>query len=195
MSKKYIIELDEDPHNIRLMQLKNGGDGVPVTEFKAVCPYKEYDLEQIIDDAYTKGHDVGYKVGHTDGLDDAWDAARDIINMDADTSEKVFGEWYTKEVMDAHTAAGAIEKLKQYEQEKAAEIKAGDEVETKNGTRACIINPCSRSSQALVLVNPGDDQQTSAWWDKTAFKKTGKTYSEFLSVLKAIKQKKEEEKK
>ena len=195
MSKKYIIELDEDPHNIRLIQLKNGGDGVPITEFKVVCPYKEPDLEQIIDDAYTKGHDVGYKVGHTVGLADAWDACKKIIDMDPDTSEKVFGHWYTKEVMQTHTATTAIEKLKVYEQEKAAEIKIADEVETESGTRACVINPCSHSSQILVLVNPGDDQQTSAWWDKTAIKKTGKTYFEFLSVLKAIKQKKEEEKK
>lgn len=192
---KYIIELPENTQWVECVQIKGNTANVEFKQVKDLTPYVEPNLEQIIDDAYTKGHDVGYKAGHIDGLDDAWDAARDIINMDADTSEKVFGEWYTKEVMDAHTAAGAIEKLKQYEQEKAAEIKAGDEVETKNGTRACIINPCSRSSQALVLVNPGDDQQTSAWWDKTAIKKTGKTYSEFLSVLKAIKQKKEEEKK
>lgn len=213
MSKKYIIELDEDPHNIRLMQLKNGGDGVPITEFKAVRPYKEPNLEQVKEEAYAEGYKEGMQLSIDDaklkeeykrGLADAWEAARKIMLEKEDGGftfnelNDIFGSYSMTIIFRNNTAAEAIAKIKVGEEkrrEKEREIKIADEVETENGTRACVINPCSHSSQILVLVNPSDDQQTSAWWDKTAIKKTGKTYSEFLSVLKAIKQKKEEEKK
>ncbi len=51
------------------------------------------------------------------GLTDAWDAARKIANMPYDEEEKVFGSggWA---FIENHTASEAIEKIRQYEQEK-----------------------------------------------------------------------------
>lgn len=189
--KKYIIELPENTEWVECVQIKGNKANIDFKQVKDLIPYVEPDLSRVKN--LGKVTNNAFNNGYICGLDDLWKAIKKIFNMDAETSEDVFGEWYTpEEVVETLTAAEVIEKIKIYEQE---EIKAGDEVETENGTRACTINPNPTGSQALVLINPGNNQQTSAWWDKTAVKKTGKTYSEFLSVLKAIKQKKEEEKK
>lgn len=141
MGKKYIIELDEDPHNIRLMQLKNGGNGVPVTEFKVVCPYKEHDLEQVRKEAYDNGYEDaeekyndGYSDGYDAGLIDAWEAARKISMAEINgrcswkSMKNIFGIEIPSKIFKNFTASEVIEKLKACEQEQGAEIKVGNEV-------------------------------------------------------------------
>lgn len=115
---KYIIELDEDPHNIRLMQLKNGVDGVPVTEFKVVCPYKEHDLEQVKREAYREGREDGVH----DGMYDAWDAARKISMAEINghcswkTMKNIFGYDVPSKIFKNFTASEVIEEIRAYEQ-------------------------------------------------------------------------------
>ena len=135
MAKKYIIELEEpEMFDDRKFYTCTQMPWWAVSENIAenLTPYTAPDLEQVRKEAYDNGYEDaeekyndGYSDGYDAGLIDAWEACIKIIDMDADTSEKIFGEWYTKEVVHAHTAAEAIEKLKAYERE---EIKAGDEV-------------------------------------------------------------------
>lgn len=60
------------------------------------------------------------------GLTDAWEAARFIADMPYGEEEKAFGSGGWAFIVK-HTASEAIEKIRQYEQEKE-EIKVGDEV-------------------------------------------------------------------
>lgn len=131
--KKYIIEFSEDPHTIRLLKLKNG-DKYPVTEFKTVTPYTEPDLEQVRKEAFEKGYNTAVaeqecavrgaaEKGYQKGLSDAWEAARKI-NLSAqeggynlDTMHEIFGTANFDTIMQK-AAFEAIEKIRQYEQEK-----------------------------------------------------------------------------
>lgn len=201
MRKKYIIELDEDPHSIRLMQLKNGGDGVPITEFKTVCPYKEPDLEQIIDDAYTKGHDVGYKEGmqlsiddaklkeeYKRGLANAWEAAKKIMLEKEDGGftfnelNDIFGSYSMTVIFRTNTAAEAIAKIKAGEKKKQAqEIKIGDEVVCSDGKKGYIIE-----IDGHVYKIANTDWKTGTW-SKFGFTLTGKNIPEIAIALQKIK--------
>lgn len=54
--KKYIIEIEEDPHKIRLLKMKNGESELPCMQFVAVSPYK-------YDEAYQRGvHDTATEI-------------------------------------------------------------------------------------------------------------------------------------
>lgn len=137
MGKKYIIEFSEDPHTIRLLKLKNG-DKYPVTEFKTVTPYTEPDLEQVREEAYEKGYENGFVAGHLKaeksgqsfyedgyqkGLSDAWDAAKKIAYYwiwggQTNEAEEIFGTDDIIAIFKSHSATEAIEKIRQYEQEK-----------------------------------------------------------------------------
>ena len=148
MGKKYIIELPENTHWIQWL-MEGTEDHHPYMDFKSVedlTPYTEPDLEQVRKEAYGKGYEDaeekyndGYSDGYDAGLADAWEAARKIVTMpdrgfinsdilDLDPGESVFTKY---------TASEAIEKIRQYEQEKEEQIQVGDEViprETKYDT-------------------------------------------------------------
>ena len=98
--KKYIIEFSEDPHTIRLMKIKNG-DKFPTTEFKAVKPYIEPDLEQVRKEAYDKGYDdATEEIGSDEqaiadkayqkGLNDAWSFAEHLAYISDDVTNSVY---------------------------------------------------------------------------------------------------------
>ncbi len=173
---KYIIELDEDPNNIRLMQLKNGEDGVPITKFKGIYPYKEPDIEQVKADAYNDG----YKYGKHD----AWEAAKKIWKYDKTTLKAIFGErvmrmdWFMMNL----TASEAIEKLKAYEQEQ--EIKIGNEVETvKDGVRYTVLSAVNDVYHVL-----GDNGKIYIYTGRNKLRKTGRHFPEIAAVLKKMKE-------
>lgn len=63
--------------------------------------------------AYTNGKQDGYQKG----LNDAWEAARKIANIPYGEEEKVIGSDGWTFIIN-HTASEAIEKIRQYEQEK-----------------------------------------------------------------------------
>lgn len=99
-----------------------------------LTPYTEPDLEQVRKEAYEDGYktakvqcniqaekdmrDVGER-HYQRGLSDAWDAARKISSMDSSkTRDEIFGLVITSNIFDENTASEAIEKIRQYEQEK-----------------------------------------------------------------------------
>jgi len=187
VGKKYIIELDEDPHNIRLMQLKNGGNGVPVTEFKVVCPYKEHDIEQVRKEAYEKGFDAGRMLNtgkYEKGVNDAWEAARTLWNTAK--RKEIFGYTVFSTALMSLTGQEAIEKIREYEQKKDAEIKVGDEVgyygvadEHGNVCYSGIVLEI-RKDDYLVMEKDG---KTYALKKKLVMSKTDRHFPEIAAVL------------
>lgn len=103
---------------------------------------------QLQDDAYERGHGVGYQKGYKDcetrycsfdacpnrqaeyqrGLNDAWEAAKKIALMDTETSENVTGYFGLFRIMENLTPMQALEKLKAYEEKQNDKIEVGDEV-------------------------------------------------------------------
>ena len=67
------------------------------------------------------------------GLNDAWDAARKIASDNAGQNYSIFGQHFTAEILNTHSASEAIEKIRQYERGKEEQIQVGDEVISPNG--------------------------------------------------------------
>ena len=150
--KKYIIEFSEDPYTIRLLKIKNG-DECPTTEFKAVTPYTEPDIEKIRKEAYEDGYNRGkhdakkaFEVyagnAYQRGMEDAWEAARKIAKLDTDEQKRLFGCFGIYFVAHEYSASEAVEKIKAYEQEQEQkqEIYIGDEIITTSGLYAICSN-------------------------------------------------------
>jgi len=189
--KKYIIEFSEDPHTISWMKIKNG-DKFPTTEFKAVKPYIEPDLEQVRKEAYDKGYDdATEEIGSDEqtiadkaykhGLSDAWEAARKVDHMSDEDIKNIFGCGFSA-VFETIGASEAIEKIRQYEREKE-EIKVGDEVIATSG------------KAVIVSINDNKDRARYIYPDSTLgfdnicnLSKTGRHFPEVSEVLEKIRE-------
>jgi len=151
------------------------------------------------------GYKIGYKKGYIDGLNrisdyedkirkeayekglsDAWEAARKIctnwVLPDSVLSE-IFGMDKTiDDIMKENTASEAIEKIRQYEQEKE-EIEVGDEVEnTQTGVKFIVTH--------IWFNNHGEKGVSGFNHNCSAFsttielvKKTGRHFPEIAAVL------------
>lgn len=193
MKKKYIVELED---NQILYTAVKDKDGVPFIKLLQTSPYTAPDLEQVKDDAYTEGYDGGHKVGYAMGLDDAWEAARTIIKMEWEEKNKIFGKLILlSNIFSDNTAAEAIEKLKQYEQEQDAEIKVGDEVgyygvadEHGNVNYSGVVLEI-REEDYLVMEKTG---KTYALKKKLVMSKTGRHFPEIAAVLEKMRKRQEQ---
>ena len=77
--------------------------------------------KEAYDTAYADAEEIyesGKRVMYQKGLKDAWEAARKISSMDSNTRDEVFGLVITSNIIDENSASEAIEKIRQYEQEK-----------------------------------------------------------------------------
>ena len=167
--KKYIIEVEEDPHKIRLLKMKNGESGLPCMQFIAATPYTEKE-------AYQKG------------LYDAWECARKIAINEASGGlslvelDKIFSCDDLAEVF-GFTASEAIEKIRQYEQKQ--QIAIGDEVVFYNGER-CVVTVVEDGQVVEVM----DENGLSMKMDdglRNSMKKTGRHFEELVTILKKMK--------
>ena len=204
MGKKYIIETGDGKNIIRncgktmlTVQMAIGKTVGSINTGIELTPYTEPDLEQVRKEAYDNGYEDaeekyndGYSDGYDAGLIDTWEACKKIINMNAETSEKVFGEgkWFTKEVVESNTATEAIAKIKAWEQE----IKVGDEVEA-----------FEKKPFIVTCFGYGDDEEdvychgfvtengipTSA--KKNSCVRTGRHFPEIVAVLEKMRGEKE----
>ena len=131
---KYIIELEDKnvwthgyPDRTLAFDMKIfGTELTPINTGIPLTPYTEPDMEQVREDAFKNGYDAACKdidikskinAAYRKGLEDAWEAARKIADMPYGEEEKVFGSGGWTFVVN-HTASEAIEKIRQYEQEK-----------------------------------------------------------------------------
>ena len=107
MGKKYIVKLDDNKLAYTAIII----DGVPYIKPLQLLPYTEPDMEQVRKEVYQKG------------LSDAWEAARKVTQVRkyggyGDCLGDVFGRTDTSWDVFDYSASEAIEKIRQYEQEK-----------------------------------------------------------------------------
>lgn len=168
---KYIIETDgtiED--NIQ------GYLGFPIeicgkrtwvkTDIK-LTPYTELDLEQVRKEAFEKGYSTAVaeqecavkgaaEKGYQKGLSDAWEAARKIAlppedgGIGVDKVDEIFHVAYYCDALKYCSASEAIEKIRQYEQDRQTKIKYDfDEIKDVLNTT---MKKCNVSLDDIVKV-------------------------------------------
>lgn len=116
------------------------------------------------------------------GLSDAWEAARFIADMPYGEEEKAFGSGGWAFIVK-HTASEAIEKIRQYEQDKE-EIQVGDEVNAPFG-KAIVVNIDSVAEKIWLLYADGHG---GFEYFKDAPTKTGRHFPEIAEVLQKMKE-------
>lgn len=110
------------------------------------------------------------------GLSDAWEMAKKIQDTGGNLT------WWIHNT----SAPEAIEKIRQYEQEKE-EIKVGDEVSLKGGSRGFVTR---------IVMSGGEQKSAYVVWSDgyvgnysfDALQKTGKHYSDVVEVLQRMKE-------
>ena len=198
----YIIHFDDKPWEDLDDELYYRCKEIPWfsttdTTISRLTPYTE-------DAAYAHGYteaeskyreirDELEKQAYQRGLADAWDAARKI-GSNSMCSLKEIGfdfsrcavadynpSWF---VVKNYSASEAIEKIRQYEQEKEEQIQVGDEVATDAGNRASVLYENPDGTQVFVFKSDG----TAAWWTKSALHRTGRNFFEIATVLKKMRE-------
>lgn len=130
-----------------------------------------------------------YDSGYSEGLKDAWEAARKISRMETRQHIDVFNLLYTSTIIEKFSASETIEKIQQYEQKE--KITKGDVVRIKSAPEVEILVTCADeayiSGIALTKVDYNceiGDQYTDILIHKV--EKTGKHY-EIAEVLRKMK--------
>ena len=158
---KYVVELESGTHIFVLGPEGIVHIGEPDVVYETVDgmqigdavinakPYTDPDLEQVRKEEYENGYKKCMSENDFDspcvscdkyqqGLTDAWEAARKISLAKIDggfsweSMNNMFGTDSPSKIYKTFTASEAIEKIRQYEQEKE-EIKIGDEVTAEHG--------------------------------------------------------------
>ena len=171
-----------------------------IGELARLCHEVESHAE-VTADAYQRGYENGFVAGHLKaeksgqsfyedgyqcGLNDAWECARKISHMDSKTRDEIFDRVITSNIVDENTASEAIEKIRQYEQEKEELFLVGDEVEgDEDGQRGVVIDSRFENSQVAVLTG---NSKVYSWWSKCAIHKTGRHFPEIAAVLQKMKE-------
>lgn len=203
MGKKYIIELLDDCNSefkgIMVFGLTQEKQiSVELIPEESLTPYTEPDMEQVREDAFKNGYDAACKdidiksktnAAYRKGLEDAWEAARKIGSnsmcsleeMGFDFSQCAVDDynpsWF---VVKNYSASEAIEKIRQYEQEKE-EIKVGDEVITASGKAVVMGVGPVHFEYVYADGSHGYDEVKNV-------KKTGRHFPEIAEVLQKMKE-------
>jgi preprotein translocase subunit YajC len=113
------------------------------------------DLEELNSDYINEHYGSLQDDAYQRGLDDAWEAARKIIEMTSPPYWEVFNE-YKEDLFGKISAAEAIAKLKAYEEKQKAddEIKVGDEVKTQGGI-IFVVTKVTVGNLLVGLTNDG----------------------------------------
>ena len=158
--------------------------------------------QELIDQAYERGFKAGKEEfvtteakvvneAYQKGLDDAWEAARKIASMSYSEQFDVFNERGNANIFGCNSASEAIEKIRQYEEQKKAdeeEIKVGDEVIFNRDAPFKVIVTCVKHSGGkpldyTVMANNG------LMWDyvkPNEITKTGRHFTQIAEVLKQL---------
>jgi hypothetical protein len=206
MGDKYIIELEDKPFH------KEDGDFLyRVKGFKSLVfdmtgigkltPYTEPDLEQVRKEAYEEGYKTAKiqcgiqsekdmrEVGerhYQRGLADAWEAVRKIYSFDLEEREELFPDserFNIGSICEAYSASEAIEKIRQYEQEKRFCV--GDEFENERGKRFVILKMDGTEIDRYI------DEEGKTYCMIAKYKvirKTGRHFPEIAAVLEKMRE-------
>ena len=158
-----------------------------------VTPYTEPSL----DEAYAKGYKEGMQLSIDDaklkeeykrGLADAWEAAQKIGcgtaqgGFSPEMMQNIFGtSCFSSNVFHELTASEAIEKIRQYEQEKE-EIKVGDEVVSEDDIKAVVIDMDD------YLLHVLDENGVVQGWPREDVAKTDHHFPEISAVLEKMRE-------
>ena len=149
----YIIEINDKYKQVVLLS----ADGeLYCKDVAGLMPYTEPDLDAIRNEAYEKGvqdtkqhwgdapRTCAYKCGYENGLNDAWEAAREIATIPYDKGEKIFGAtgWH---IIMKYTASEAIEKIRQYEQRQEEQDGLRQNIQT-------IVDKCGYTLDEIATV-------------------------------------------
>lgn len=180
----YIIEINDKYKQVVLLSAEGE---LYCKDVAGLMPYTEPDIEQVRKDAYEQGR----KDGKIEGQAEGWECARKIAYMYSEERKKVFGENLIQNIHDIYSASEAIEKIRQYEQEKEGELgireyfKNGEEVIDADGTKAVILR-VSEDNYCQVYTENGCIEN---WHIHTyKFHKTGRTFPEIVAVLEKMKE-------
>lgn len=190
MTEKYIVELKDRE---TLYKVAIGGNGEPYISTAMKNVYKEPNLEAIRNEAYEKGvqdtkqhwvdapRTCAYKLGYEKGLNDVWEAVKKIYKMPHEERMRCFG---AIRPFSDQTPQEAIEKIRQYEQEKE-EIRVGDEV--------IGIYSSGEQTKPFVITKGNSDYYFGIYRDSGEFcqgglklQKTGRHFPEIAEVLKKM---------
>lgn len=151
--------------------------------------------EEAYDTAYADAEEIyesGKRAMYQKGLKDAWECARKIADMPYGEEEKAFGSGGWTFIIN-HTASEAIEKIRQYEQEKEEQIQVGDEVirhyknEFMEGDDAPSIFLSEEDGHFRCLAFNGRSIMI-AEYPKNQYRKTGRHFPEIAEVLQKMKE-------
>ena len=200
MGRKYTIELEEKPFfnekGNALYRVKGfrslvfDEQGIEMLE-----PYKEQDITKLREDAFSSGYAragedarklyIGEKQeAYQKGLDDAWECAKRLFlgvhNGGFANSEikEIFGDYDYEQVVMKHTAAEAIEKIREHE----GIIKVGDEVEAPAG-KAVIIQVFGNSKDVRYMYSDA----STGFNDSCNITRTGRHFPEIAEIFKKMK--------
>ena len=137
------------------------------------------DIQKKVDEAYQRGLEEGKKATwglvadassaeYQRGLDDAWEAARKIVEMSDPPYWELFDE-YKENLFGKISASEAIEKLKAYEEKADKDVKRGDVVRSKVNGLTYIVTIASEGGYVLL----GSDGNFATSCITNSFEKTG----------------------
>ena len=177
MGKKHIIELENDQiiegHIACPMQIgyRDRPSFIIDTGIN-ITPYTEPDLEQVRKEAYENG------------LSDAWECVDKINSMSPKEQEECFGREYLVNILELEPSE-AIEKIRQYEQEKEEQIQVGDEIEAVSGKAVVVYVDDVDEHKVRYVYSNG--VYAFDYIDKVT--KTGRHFHEIAEVLQKMKEK------
>lgn len=208
---QWIMESTKDHHPY--MDYKQVEDLIPYTEdlayahgfTEAESKYREI-RDELEKQAYQRGYKEAYDTAYADaeeiyesgkramyqkGLKDAWEAARTLWNTP--NRKEIFGNTTFNTVLTTLTAQEAIEKIRQYEQEKEEQIQIGDEVirhyknEFMEGDDAPSIFLSEEDGNFRCLAFNGRSIMI-AEYPKNQYRKTGRHFPEIAEVMQKMKE-------
>lgn len=138
-------------------------------------------------DGYTKEEvERREKEAYQKGLVESWSLASAISCMDAKKQFEIFNESGDANVFGCHTAQGALDKLKEYEQ-KQSEIKVGDEVIYDGTGYRGIVTKIFKSDKMYYRCVRYDGDLSTENSDNPPTK-TGRHFDQIEEVLEALKE-------
>lgn len=118
------------------------------------------------------------------GLNDAWEAAKEISTMDYEQSVEIFGSKYIgEEFWKRYSASDTIEKLKEHKEKN--KIKVGDEIISSESKERALVMRIYKDGTFECLSH--DCFFTISRDKKTYWSKTGKHYHEIERILNELK--------
>ena len=192
---KYIIEIEDVPYVKRGKNALYMAKGFNSLVFDQFGLDKLTPLDKELEEAYQNGFEAGQHEATTleyqQGMNDAWGTIIKIALIPyAERSETFDGQQDILSIVQKFSPSEVAAKLREYEQQKADEIKVGDEV--------CFVFSGGETIEPFIVFSIKDDngkkyyegiQTSDGRWVSGGFKyfKTGRHFPQVEELIKAMK--------